>query len=237
MTRAATCSPRPPGRHRKRPDRLFARIVHADWSKHPGGRWSALAHRTPSGWRAHGPGLVGDVAAFVGRLVDSGRREPTLAAFDSPIGLPEAYGAGTGFAGFRAALDGFGGTGWDRLVRSRRRAGRSRAAAPVLSARPGAARVRHLLDGLGVATAADLMRRAERGGPGTPECRLPVLARRGQDVGKAAIPVGRRRSGRRSRAARRSGLSTATSRRSRPAADSCSPNPIPATPVARSVSP
>ena len=166
---------------------MFARIVHCDWSKHPGGRWCASAQRTAQGWRAEGPRPVGDVADFVDELVAKAAPTPTLAAFDFPIGLPVAYGATTGFPHFRAALDAFGGAGWTAWFEPALTPADIGPRRPFYPAKPGAAKIRHLLEGLGVATIGELTRRAERGGPGTRAAGCMFWLVGAKTVGKAAI--------------------------------------------------
>ena len=169
---------------------MFARIVHSDWSKHPGGRWCASARRTPTGWRAAGPWPVGDMGAFVERLVALGRSGPTLAAFDFPIGLPKALAEKPAFAdlpGFRAALAAFGGPGWKMWFTPAGVPAEIGPRRPFYPARPGASAVRHLLDGLGVAAIGDLTRCAERGGPGVRAAGCMFWLVGAKTVGKAAI--------------------------------------------------
>lgn len=163
---------------------MFERIVHSDWSKHPGGRWCATARRTASGWRAAGPWPVGDVAAFVDRLVGFGARGPTLAAFDFPIGLPETYAHRTGFADFRSVLTAVGGSGWEDWFEPAAVPAEIGPRRPFYPAKPGAAKHKHLLDGLEAGSLADLLRRCERIPPAA-GCMFWLVGAR--TVGKAAI--------------------------------------------------
>ena len=91
----------------------FARLVHGDWSTKKEKRWAAEALRTPIGWSVAAPRLVGPTDRFVVNLLEG--RQPTLAGFDFPIGLPAEYGRHTGFADFSDAIAHLGSGAWDRF--------------------------------------------------------------------------------------------------------------------------
>jgi hypothetical protein len=67
----------------------FARLVHCDWSTTPRKRWAAEARKTPNGWIAEEPRLVGPTEQFLKDLLKG--PQPVLAGFDFPIGIPAAY--------------------------------------------------------------------------------------------------------------------------------------------------
>ena len=166
---------------------MFRRIVHSDWSKNPAGRWSAEARWTGAQWEADGPARVTrDMDALVRDLLDPARG-PTLAAFDFPIGLPDALRRPVGGGGFLAALDRFGEGSLAEILHPASTPGEVGPLRPFYPAKPGAALQRHLWQGLGVDGMADLTRACERGGAGIPHggCMLWLVG--AKTVGKAAI--------------------------------------------------
>lgn len=152
------------------------------------GRWMATADRTADGaWRACGPALVPAPADLVDALVAAGRDGPVLAAFDCPIGVPARFGEASGFGGFAALLDALGRGEWPDLFAVAVTPGEVGPRRPFYPARPGGARLRHLLDGHGVDTVDALVRACERAGPegGAAGCMFWTLG--AKQVGKAAL--------------------------------------------------
>ncbi len=141
---------------------MFTRVIHADWSANPAGRWAAVADKQAGRWVARMPEPVPPLDSFVGSLHMGAAREPTLALFDFPIGLPIAYGEQTGFDGFPQALQEFAPAFYEIAETP----GEVSQARPFYPKRTGGARHQHLLDGHGVAGMSDLTRRCERGGHG-----------------------------------------------------------------------
>ena len=90
----------------------FARLIHSDWSVHPRKRWMAQAFFCDGSWHVRASEPVPASDELVALLLDAGVGA-TLAGFGFPIGLPQAYGELTGFAGFREALEQFGSGEWD----------------------------------------------------------------------------------------------------------------------------
>ena len=167
---------------------MFRHVVHCDWSIRAAGRWSAEAHRDPDGgWRASGPSNVAEPAALVERLAALAGDGPTLAAFDFPLGFPEAFGLSTGYEGFASALDAIGRGDWPEIFEVADVPGDVGPRRPFYPARPGGTRLAHLLDGHGVATAAELVRACERSGSegGAAGCMFWTMGAR--QVGKAAL--------------------------------------------------
>lgn len=147
---------------------MIDRLVHADWSVRPQGRWAAQAVRAGAGWRVMPPEPVGALDAFRNRLLQLGQEGTVLAGFDFPIGLPATFGTRTGFAGFRDALPRFGiAEGWHDFYRPAAAAAEIGVQRPFYPAGSGAG-TRHatLLAGLDLASADDLLRACERGAPG-----------------------------------------------------------------------
>ncbi len=124
---------------------------------------------------------------FVERLVGLGAEGPTLAGFDFPIGLPAAYGAKTGFAGFLEALPAFGIGEWDRFFEVAITKEEIRLQRPFYPAKPGKTSLAHLLDSHGVETVAAITRQCERGGGGLTPAGCMFWTLGAKQVGKAAL--------------------------------------------------
>src|SRR5215467_9615666 len=92
--------------------KMFATLVHADWSVHPSKRWIALARRRARGWTVSSLSGVGAGHEYLAWLFAAAGEGPVLAGFDFPIGLPSFFGARIGQTNFRAALGVFGGGRW-----------------------------------------------------------------------------------------------------------------------------
>ena len=167
---------------------MIRRIFHCDWSMRAAGRWMATADRTPDGaWRACGPALVPPPADLVDALVAAGRDGPVLAAFDCPIGVPVHFGETSGLGDFGALLDALGRGEWPDLFAVAATPGEVGPRRPFYPARPGGARLRHLLDGHGVDTVDDLVRACERAGPEGSAAGCMFWTLGAKQVGKAAL--------------------------------------------------
>lgn len=161
----------------------FIHLVHADWSAHPRGRWAARAGWRDGAWQAELPQPVPDLPTYVDELFALARQGPTLAGFDMPIGLPETYGAQSGFPGFRPALAAFA-PGFFAVAATQAEIGPDR---PFYPARPGGTQRRHLVEGHGVASFDALMRRCERGGGGVKSAGSMFWTMGAAQVGKGAL--------------------------------------------------
>lgn len=167
---------------------MFRHIVHCDWSLRAAGRWMASAERAADGsWRASGPAPVPAPALFLDHLFARAQDGATLAAFDFPIGFPAGFGVGTGLPGFTAVLDALGRGAWPELYAVAAEPGEIGTRRPFYPARPGGARLAHLLDGHGVAGVEALVRACERAGPdgGAAGCMFWTLG--AKQAGKAAL--------------------------------------------------
>ena len=107
---------------------------------------------------------MGDVAAFRAELFDTARAGPVLAGFDFPLGLPERFAQGLGFADFPAALEHFGTGAWSSFFEPAATPAEIGPRRPFYPARAAGASRAHLLAGHGAACWDDLLRRCERGG-------------------------------------------------------------------------
>lgn len=161
-----------------------ALVGHADWSVDPGKRWLALATRRADGrYRARSPQPVGHLGSLLARIGDEARDGHALLGFDFPIGLPAAYAARAGATDFRAAVEGFD----DRFYAVAERPDEISLAKPFYPMRPGGRRRQQLLDGLGLASWSDLLRRCDRRSA-TRRAACAIFWTQGaQQVGKAAI--------------------------------------------------
>lgn len=167
---------------------MFSRIVHCDWSSRAAGRWMAEARPgKEGGWLASGPRRVPETQAFVDDLVGPAVGGPTLAAFDFPIGFPAGFGARSRYPDFGTALDAIGHGTWPEIFDVAADPAEVGPLRPFYPRRPGAARLRHLLDGHGVGAVGDLMRACERAGPdgGSAGCLFWTMG--AKQVGKAAL--------------------------------------------------
>ena len=163
---------------------LPALVGHADWSVDPGKRWLALATRQAGGrYHARAPQPVGPLESLWARLGDEAGGGHVLLGVDFPIGLPAAYAALAGISDFRAALEGFD----DRFYAVAERPEEIDLGKPFYPMRPGGRRRQQLLDGLGLASWSDLLRRCDRRSPTRSAAGAIFWTQGAQQVGKAAI--------------------------------------------------
>jgi hypothetical protein len=162
-------------------------VIHADWSAGPEKRWLAAAVLRADGRYELAP------TARLGRLKDLWRSleqtggERVLLGFDFPVGLPRAYAGRAGIGDFVAALPRFGEGRWRHFYDVASRAAEIGLERPFYPARPGGRRRQELLDGLGLASWSDLLRRCDRrSATRTAACAL-FWTLGGSQVGKAAI--------------------------------------------------
>ncbi len=189
-------------------------VSHADWSTAPGKRWLALARLTADGsYTAAAPQPVSDPSTLLKRLSELARTAPAgmpsrsliddrsaggwrarpalagavLAGFDFPIGLPAAYAARAGVSDFLELLPGLGCGEWSNFYQVAERLGEISLRRPFYPMRPGAAKLAHLLHGLGLDSAGDLLRGCDRAHAGRRAASPLFWTMGGQQVGKAAI--------------------------------------------------
>ncbi len=164
-------------------------MAHADWSVSPGKRWLALAVLQDDGcYLGYAPQPVGEAQTLLHRL--RGLAKPqgcVLVGFDFPIGLPLAYAHRAGIQGFLAALRQLGQGVWAQFYQPAQKAEEISLYRPFYPAKPGHARQKHLLEGLGVRSMDDLRRRCERAHVGRRPAFPLFWTLGGQQVGKAAI--------------------------------------------------
>ena len=142
--------------------KMFATLVHADWSVHPSKRWIALAKRRARGWTVSSLSGVGPGHEYLAWLFAAAGEGPVLAGFDFPIGLPSFFGARIGQTNFRAALGVFGGGRWSKFYDVAGEPGEIALERPFYPRRADRGRRQvDLLHAHGVATINDLRRRCE----------------------------------------------------------------------------
>ena len=103
-------------------------VAHADWSKHAGKRWMAVAVPSGTGWDAMVE-LAGDLPTLLDRLRGRAGGAPVALGLDLPIGLPRAYAElhGRGAADFPAFLRGLeGGSAFFQVCRTMEEVGPAR---------------------------------------------------------------------------------------------------------------
>ncbi len=164
-------------------------IAHADWSVSPAKRMLAVGVRQGDGrYRLLSPQPAGPVHKLLRSLGSlAGRGNSVLVGFDFPIGLPIEYARRAGFNDFITALPQLGGAQWPEFYQVAEAPWQISLARPFYPARPGEARLRHLVEGLGLARQEDLRRKCERQQKSM-RAAAPLFWTIGpQQVGKAAI--------------------------------------------------
>jgi hypothetical protein len=160
-------------------------IVHADWSLRAARRRQCAARLIAGGYRLMPPEPVGPLEDWLDRLQAGGRT--VLLGLDLPIGLPAAYARAAGVDDFAHLLARLGAGEWVAFYDVAATPEEISFRRPFYPARPGNARLRHLLDGLGLADAGDLRRACDRATPGR-RAAAPLFWTMGaQQAGKAAI--------------------------------------------------
>lgn len=138
-------------------------VVHADWGSAAGKRWLACARLLPDGgYRARAPQPVGPLDRLLSRLAAEAGGGAVLIGFDFPLGLPMAYAERAGIADFLDALPLFGAGMWADFYTPAEDPNKIGLRRPFYPRRPGGARRRHLLDGLGLPEGNALWRRCDR---------------------------------------------------------------------------
>jgi hypothetical protein len=164
-------------------------IAHADWSVRGEKRMLSLAVRQSDGrYSLDTPRLAGNPQTLLMELSRLGGADgAVLVGFDFPIGLPIKYARRAGLGDFITALPALGGSHWPEFYQVAETREQINLGRPFYPARPGGARLKHLLDGLGLEVPDDLRRQCEKGGVGR-RAAAPLFWTMGaQQVGKAAI--------------------------------------------------
>ncbi len=159
-------------------------LAHADWGSQPAKRWLVTARREGRRWRVGAPVRVEAPGRLLpGLASEAGRNGAVVAGFDFPIGLPLAYARRASLREFRRLLPVLGGAFFEVAERPEEIS----LLRPFYPMRPGGASQRQLVEGLGLASADELLRACERA-TGSRRAAAPLFWTLGpQQVGKAAI--------------------------------------------------
>jgi len=168
-------------------DRQPKLIAHADWSTKPNKRWGTIALRSGPSYRIERPTPVGDVTTFIERLKDLADGGQIAAGFDFPIGIPLAYANLAGVTDFLDFLKGLGRKGWEEFFEISETPDEINVHRPFYPKRPGSTAHIHLVNGLGVGTMDDLLRKCERAYNGRKAACALFWTLGGNQVGRAAI--------------------------------------------------
>jgi hypothetical protein len=163
-------------------------IAHADWGSNAAKRSLAISVWDGSRYTAMPPIRVEEPQELLQTLRGiTGSNGSILLGFDFPIGLPKRYAEKVGITNFPAALPLFGRGDWESFYRPAATPDQINLYRPFYPAKPGSARHRFLVEGLGVRDIHELRRRCELAHPGR-RAASPLFWTLGpQQVGKAAI--------------------------------------------------
>ena len=140
-----------------------ALIVHCDWSIDARKRWLAAAAPLPGGrYEATKPAPVGWMGSFFQDLRERAPTGPILAGFDFPIGVPCLYAERAGIASFRDTLPCLGQGRWLDFYRPAETRDQISISRPFYPRVPGGSKKQHLVDGLGLQSADELLRLCDR---------------------------------------------------------------------------
>jgi hypothetical protein len=170
------------------PTSLPKLVAHADWGSTAAKRRLAISVWNNGCYTALAPIRVEQPHAMLQMLRGlAGPHGPILLGFDFPIGLPIRYAEKVGITNFRTALPLFGLEDWASFYQPASTPGQIHLRRPFYPARPGGARHKFLLEGLGVGDIQDLRRQCELAHPGRPAAAPLFWTLGAQQVGKAAI--------------------------------------------------
>lgn len=131
---------------------------------------------------------MGDPLTLLSRLrAQAGPDSAVLLGVDFPLGLPLAYAERAGVDDFAALLPQLGQGEWRDFYRVAEQPAEISLRRPFYPLRPGGARQSHLVQALGLPTAAALRRRCDRQQPHRPAAAPLFWTIGAQQVGKAAI--------------------------------------------------
>lgn len=163
-------------------------VAHADWGSNAAKRSLAISIWEQSRYAAMPPLYVEKPRELLQTLRGiAGSNGSILLGFDFPIGLPKRYADKVGITNFPAALPLFGQGAWESFYQPAVAPGQINLHRPFYPAKPGGARQKYLVDGLGVGDIQELRRQCELAHPGR-RAASPLFWTLGpQQVGKAAI--------------------------------------------------
>lgn len=136
---------------------------------------------------AQAPQPVEELSTLLERLYRLAGGGTVLLGLDLPIGIPASYARRAGVESFAGWLPKLGSGEWTEFYSVCERQDQVSVYRPFYPQQPGTAAMQHLLQGLGVESANDLLRTCDRGYPGRPAA-APLFWTMGpKQVGKAAI--------------------------------------------------
>lgn len=162
-------------------------ILHADWGSDPKKRWMCAALLEGDRYHVRSPEPVGDLQTFWDRVRVRAGGGSTLIGFDFPIGLPIAFAKPAGITRFKDWLPLFGKGNWIDFYRLAKTPAEISLRRPFYPLRPGGTKQHYLVEGLGVTSMHDLLRRCERPTEIRGAASSLFWTLGGKQVGRAAI--------------------------------------------------
>jgi hypothetical protein len=161
------------------------RLLHSDWSKDPGKRWSCWAERRDEHWQVFGPARFANLAPG---FFAAGQQGASLAGFDFPIGVPIVWADRAGIGSFIDLLAELDSERWARFFDVAEAPDEIAVTRPFYpnQSRRGVRRA-SLTAALGVADMAQLLRQCDRGTADRPPACCLFWTLGGKQVGKAAL--------------------------------------------------
>ena len=167
---------------------LPALVAHADWSAGAAKRWMAQAVLLEGRYRACAPAPVGEPGTFLQRMREAaGPHGAVFLGFDMPIGLPAPYAERAGINDFLSVLPELGRGEWEEFYEVAELPSDVTPRRPFYPRRPGDVRQRHLLDGLGLGSMRETLRRTDQARNGLRAATSIFWTFGPQQVGKATI--------------------------------------------------
>jgi hypothetical protein len=163
-------------------------IIHCDWSTSLHKRWLTVAlRRDRASYEVSSPAPVRRLDAFFSDLCERMPMRTILAGFDFPIGLPRVYAERAGITRFLDVLPRFGEGCYTDFYIPAEEARQISLMRPFYPYKPGNAKKQHLLDGLQLDSANDLLRACERSTPSRSRACELFWTLGANQVGKGAI--------------------------------------------------
>ena len=163
-------------------------VAHADWGSNAAKRSLAIAVRSKGRYSVLPPRRIEAPQGLLDLLREmAGKRGSILLGFDFPIGLPIHYAQKVGITNFPAALPLFGRDEWASFYQPAATPGQIGLHRPFYPAKPGGARHKFLVEGLGLRDIQDLRRHCELAHQNRRAASPLSWTLGAQQVGKAAI--------------------------------------------------
>lgn len=164
-------------------DGLPLLVASADWSQERGRRRIAIARRRAGRYRIEALEIPPVGPALLDALLEGAGREQAVFGADFPMGVPRAWAVRAGISCFPAFLRDMDEEAFRRLTTPAARAEEIELLRPFYPARPGGARRRDLVRGLGLSSFDELLRECDRRTRGC----APFWLVGANQVGKAGI--------------------------------------------------